>query len=58
MLCGCFPSAGTGMVLLAHFAYVLYKDLAFNGRGNKSLDLFTYPLPGKKNSVALTSPGL
>ena len=41
---------------------VWYKDLAFSGRikdtGNKSLDLFTSPLPGKKNGVALTSlPG-
>lgn len=51
-----------GMVLLFFVFYVLYKDLAFNGRikytGDKSLDLFTYPLPGKKNGVALTSlPG-
>ena len=41
----------------------IVQNLAFNGRmkytGNKSLDLFTYPLPGKKNGVALTSlPGL
>ena len=37
----------------------IVQNLAFNGRikytGNKSLDLFPYSLPGKKNGVALTS---
>lgn len=55
---GAFQGAGRdGLTFSFLFAMYCTKTL-LSMAGNKSLDLFTYPLPGKKNGVALTSlPG-